>query len=76
MYMCTSRTHYGLRSQEVLQILVPKARIELGKKAFKYAAPSAWNDFQKEPKLLELITLGEAILKDREDSYLGHCNCL
>lgn len=44
--------------------------MELGrKKAFKYAAPSAWNDVQNDQTLSELITFGKIkiILKDRED---------
>ena len=78
VYMSTNKCSYGLRSRDVLQMLVPRARTELGKKAFQYAAPYAWNTVQKQLKLPELVTLGEfkGILKDREDSSLGQCNCL
>lgn len=59
-------------------MLVAVTKTELGKKAFKYAAPSACNDVQEDLKLSELITLGKfnTFLKDRESSSLGHCNCL
>ena len=58
-------------------MLVPRARTELGKKAFKYAAPSSWNNLQKDLNLSELVTLGEfkAILKVREDNTFDQCNC-
>ena len=76
--MCTNKFNHGLHSSDVLQMLVPRARTELVKKAVKYAAPSAWNTVQKHPKLSELVNLGEfkVMLKDREDSALGQCNCL
>ena len=47
-------------------MLVLKVRTQLGKKAFKYTAPSAWNNVQKELKLSDWITMGEfkSILKE------------
>ncbi len=76
-YMCRDSSHYSLRSQDVLRMLVPRANTDLGKKAFRYAAPWSWNDIQKDLRLSELITLGEfqSILKDRETSSLGQCAC-
>ena len=35
---------YGRRSHDIIQMLVPKVRTELGTKVFKYASPSAWNN--------------------------------
>ena len=71
-YMCKKQSLHGLRSQDCIQMLVPKVR-----KAFKYAAPSAWNNVQKELKLSDLITMGEfkSILKDREQESIGRCDC-
>ena len=42
----------------------------------KYAAPSVWNNIQKELKLSDLITMGElkSILKDREQESIGWCD--
>ncbi len=59
-------------------MLVPRVRTELGKRAFKYAAPGSWNNQQKDLKSTELVTMGEfrSILKDRENSTLGQCVCL
>ena len=36
---------------------VPNARMEMGKGAFVYSAPSAWNTLQNDLKLNELISL-------------------
>lgn len=36
-----------LRSQDFFMLSVPKTRTEMGKKAFLYSAPSAWNTLQK-----------------------------
>ena len=35
VYMAANKCNYGLRSRDVLQMLAPRARTELGKKAFK-----------------------------------------
>ena len=58
-YMCQRESLYGLRSQDFIQMLVPTVRTKLGKTAIKYAAPTAWNNVQKELKLSDLITMGE-----------------
>lgn len=52
-------------------MVVPVTKTELGKKAFKYAAPSACNDVQEDLKLSELITLAKfnTFLKDREKQF-------
>ncbi len=55
--MCKNQNQYGLRSHSILQMMVPRARTER-KKAFKYAAPSSWNNVQKDLKWSELITKG------------------
>ncbi len=77
MYLCRNQNHYGLRSHDVLQMSVPRIRTELGKKAFQYAAPSSWNDVQKDLKLSHFISLEEfkSILDEREYSTLDHCTC-
>ena len=77
VYMCKNHNQYSLRSHNIIQLIVPKIRTELGKKAFKYAAPASWNNLQKELKLSELVTLGEfkSVLKERENSSFTQCDC-
>lgn len=43
---------YHLRSPDLFLLTVPKARTDFGKKAFNFAAPSAWNQLQ----LKELVS--------------------
>ncbi len=75
--MCKNQKQYGLRSHNILQMLVSRVRAELGQKAFKFAAPSFWNNVQKDLILSELIMMGEfkSILKDPGNSTLGQCDC-
>ena len=49
---------YNLRSQDLFLLSVPKVRTELGKKAFRFAAPSAWNTFKGKLDDLEAKTSG------------------
>lgn len=51
-------------------------RTELGKKTFKFAASSAWNNPQNNLKLKELVSLDvfNVILNDLEAETLG-CRC-
>ncbi len=48
---------YCLRSQDLFLLTVPKGCNELGKRAFKYAAPVAWNQLQNYLNLRELVSL-------------------
>lgn len=57
------QSHYALRSQDSLQLVEPKTRIDLGEMAFSYAAPKAWNQFQEELKLPGLVRLHVVNLK-------------
>lgn len=50
--------------ENILQMLVPRVRIELGKKRFKYAAPI--------PGIIEELW---SILKDCDNSIHGQCVC-
>jgi len=45
---------YYLRPQNLFLLAVLKARTIFGKKAFNFAAPSAWNQIQNELQLMEL----------------------
>lgn len=56
-------------------MLVPRANTNLGRKAFRYAAPWSWNELKKDLGLPQLITLKEfqSILKDRQMASFGHC---
>lgn len=62
LYLCELIKHkntgqYALRSQNLILLDVPNVRTELGKKAFVYAAPTAWNLLQNELKMRLFITL-------------------
>lgn len=80
VHMCTSRSHHGLPSQGLLQMLAPRAKVELGLQAFKCSVPSAWNDVQRDLKLSELVNFKGNLTqfpKMQWPSCLGHCNyCL
>jgi len=43
--------------QELFLLSVPVVRTEFGEKAFKFAAPSAWNCLQSTLKLRKLVSL-------------------
>lgn len=47
----------SLRSQDFLHFTVPKVRTEIGKKAFRFSAPSTWNTLQSELNLQSLVPL-------------------
>ena len=48
---------HNLRSMSFIQFVIPRVRTELGKKAFRFSAPSAWNSLQTEFKLQSLVSL-------------------
>lgn len=80
-YICSLITwrsvgSYSLRSNDHLLLSVPFARTELGKRAFVYSAPSAWNFLQKDLKLSELISLNafKSRLREPEMTCLN-CKC-
>lgn len=58
-YMYEIENQYSLHSLNILEMLAPRARTELCKKAFKYATSNSRNNHQKDLKLTELISLGE-----------------
>lgn len=53
-FLTKTQGSHNLRSMDVLQFVVPKVRTELGKKAFRFSAPDAWNKLQSklQPKAL------------------------
>lgn len=51
-----------LHSGDILQLIVPLACTELGKRAFSFVALSAWNTHQKDVKLSGWISLEAFIL--------------
>ena len=66
----------GLRSQDLFLMSVPKVRTELGKKAFGFAAPSAWNMLQKTFKQNELVSLNIFKRKfDDLEAETSGCRC-
>lgn len=78
VYVCKNCSQYSLRSHNIIQMFVPRVRTELGKKkAFKYTAPVSWNNLQQALKLSELVMKWEwkSILKERENSSFGQCDC-
>ena len=56
---------------------VPRARTDLGKKAFMCAAPLAWNSLQTDLKVRKLVPL--PVFKARIDAMIldtvGTCQC-
>ena len=71
-----STASYNLRSQDLFLLSVPKVRTELGKKAFRFAAPHAWNELQKDLKLKDLVSLDtfKSMLSNLEANTSG-CRC-
>ena len=59
VFLTRKHGNYGLRSQDTMLMTVPRVRTELGKKAFMFSAPFAWNSLQNELKLQDLVTLNE-----------------
>ena len=80
-YLCDlvkkkSAGKYSLRSQDSVMLSVPYARTEIGKRAFLYSAPSAWNMFQSVLKLKALISLNPFKLKKKElETDSLRCKC-
>jgi len=72
-----NHSHYGLRLNDVLHLVVPRVKTELGKKAFMFAAPSAWNLLQKSLKMTTFTSYKQfvSMLKNREQEDIGQCNC-
>ena len=67
---------YNLQSQDLLLLSVPKVRTELGKKVFRFAAPSAWNLLQKTLKHNELVSLNSFKVKlDDLEAKTSGCRC-
>lgn len=70
-YLCTllhkTSSCYALRSCTTLILSVPRGRTEFGKRAFSFAAPSAWNTLQTILKISAVIPLGafRSVLRDR-----------
>ena len=77
LHICRNFSWYGLRSQDIIQMQVPRVKTELGKRAFKFSALSTWNDVQKDLKLTHLVALRDfkTIISDREISSIGSCHC-
>ncbi len=68
--------NYSLRSQSFYNLYVPSARTNLGKTAFKYAAPSDWNSLQMKLQLNQLVSLSKfkTLLRPIENDLMI-CKC-
>ena len=77
LHICRNVSRYGLHSQDITQMQVPRVKTELGKRAFKFSAPSTWNYVRKDLKLTHFVALGDfkTIIRDREISSIGFCHC-
>lgn len=84
LYLCTLLTQqissrYNLRSQDqnLILLTLPKVRTEFGRNAFSYAAPSSWNQLQKDLQLSSLITLEKfkTMVKELECRSFSVCSC-
>lgn len=71
-----STGRYCLRSEDLLLLSVPQVRTELGKGAFKYAAPCTWNQLQNVLNLKEPVSLVDfkLLLNNMEATQIG-CRC-
>ena len=80
-YLCVlikqkSAGNYSLRSQDCFMLTVPNARTEIGRRAFVYSAPSAWNILQKVLKLNYFISLNAFKLKMKKiETDSLRCKC-
>ena len=80
-YLCcflqSIKSRYALRSNNILHLAVPRVWTEMGKKAFSFSAPSAWNTLQSELKMSELDSLEafRSFLKDRLQKSFQQCLC-
>ena len=71
-----SSGNYELRSKDLVLLEVPRARIGLGERAFRHAAPTAWNQLQERLKLKELVSL--PVFKEtlcKMDMSTSGCKC-
>lgn len=50
---------YSLRSQQSLLLSVPSVRTEVGKAAFRFSAPTTWNNLQKDLNLKDLVPISQ-----------------
>lgn len=57
-YIFKNNSNYGLRSDDLHLLNVPKVCSELGKLCLKYSPPAALNSLQKTLNLKELVILG------------------
>ncbi len=57
--LCLCSGNYQLRSSKCLLFNIPRVCTELGKTAFSYYAPWAWNNLQKDLKLDKFVSIGE-----------------
>ncbi len=57
--LCLCSGNYQLRSSKCLLSNIPRVCTELGKTAFSYYAPWAWNNLQKDLKLNTFVSIGE-----------------
>src|SRR4029434_7743980 len=78
-YLCVlikqkSAGNYSLRSQDCFMLTVPNARTEIGKRAFMYSAPSAWNILQKVLKRNYFSSLNAFKLKMKKLEILSDVN--
>ena len=66
----------SLRSQDCVMLSVPYVHTEIGKRAFVYSAPSAWNMLQNVSKLKDLISLNAFKFKMKElETDSLRCKC-
>ena len=71
-----SQGKYELRSQDLVLLSTTRARIGLGERAFRYAAPATWNKLQEQLNLKELVSL--PVFKEtlcKMDISTASCKC-
>lgn len=71
IHLVRNHGHYSLRSTGFVTLTVPRVFTELRRKAFRFAAPSAWNSLQDELNLSDLIPLESFVKILKTRSYIS-----
>jgi hypothetical protein len=66
--VAVNQTRSGLRSADTAQYIKPRCRTDIGKRAFSYAGPLAWNDL---PSSLHCITDSKLFRKQLKTHYFN-----
>lgn len=76
-FLQRTKSRYALRSCDIVHQFGHWVQTDLGKRAFSFAAPSAWNTLKTNLNVLVFVLLEEflSILCDRRQEPIGQCMC-